>query len=103
MKRKHRANYYREFRAAKSFMYLVPPTKHTVKGRSMVSGEPSLLAMDRWPNDRALVTHQWSSCCNCRMQHFTTYQVFLPLAGNRPYMISRSYVNPDRKGKKVRR
>lgn len=55
----------------------VTPRKVTPKGDFVMRpGEPTILSMDRWPNDRALHTADYRACCNCGLEHIYDYAVF---------------------------
>lgn len=43
--------------------------------RQMRDGEPDMIRLTRWPNDRTLHAQQWVVCCDCGLAHVYTYEI----------------------------
>lgn len=39
-------------------------------------GEPNLIPLKRWENDRALHGQLWNGCCDCGLEHLLAFEVF---------------------------
>lgn len=61
--------------------------------RQKRDGEPTVIQLRRWENDRTLSADHRLVCCDCRLEHLMTYNVLRGPDGEfylvvRPYRIS---------------
>jgi len=66
-----------------------------------VNGEPTLICLKRFGIDRTLRGQHWSTCCDCELTHFWTFEVF-PDPERREFwwLNKRAYRLPDELRKK---
>ena len=75
----------------------VPPVMRPDGYRQMRDGEPRLLPLRRWENDRTLSTEMMVRCCDCGLQHMYTFNMLTDPDGNY-YLMKRAYrLSPERK------
>lgn len=65
-------------------------------------GEPKLLALGRWKNDKSLSTSWWLGCCACGFRHVLTFNVFRDISGDF-WLACRAYADESTRPASVKR
>lgn len=66
-------------------------------------GEPWIVPLRRFANDKSAQAHTIHTCCGCGFRHFVTYQMFRQPQGRDEYWLAvRYYADEDTRPKRKR-
>ena len=80
------------------------PPKQTKEegGTALRNGEPHLMPLKRYSNNKALSTDWWCACCACGFRHLTTFDVIRSPDGDW-WLSARAYGDDKTRPRKVKR
>lgn len=62
-------------------------------------GEPTIIPLHRWENDKALHGQLWNGCCDCGLEHLLAFEIFRDAQG-KFWLSKRAYRAPGTEGER---